>query len=703
MRKLTLFLALGMTVIFSFSANAAKQVYTTYDPDGGHILTYWYDEDFSSWPDVNKPELYNPSSATQRFVGYAAKIKHAVIDKSMKDWKPTSLSQMFYGNASTNSLVNLEDITGWENLNTSNVMNMYEMFFACGKLKVIDMGSWDLAKVTNITHMFSDNPALTTIICDADFHELDCFPPSFRDCTNLVGAKGTNFDTGKTGLDYARPDKGTTAPGYFTPSTKSYTEYITDNDTLYYKYDNNWYYSENKIEIYRGKDDNRFSGYASKITVVLIDQSMKAWKPTSLRKFLCGGSGAPSDLTNLTEIIGLENVNTAEVTDLYMAFNDLRSLDTLNLSMWDMSKLELLSYAFTDCIKLKTLDIHTWQPTKLKNTGSMFKRCSLLETIYADYDWNGYTTLTSSADMFYDCPKLVGGAGTEFSADGAQDKSYARVDQGTSNPGYFTSTTQRATALSNLDNAYKDLTALDNNAVACDIEIGDRTPLEYAINNAGAVLMDNAASVKQIKEATTAADNAWTEQHAALLPIAKTNADNLKGEMLDLKDAISAKPFEEAGIANEIQKHILQLIEAQKKTTLAEVKEIYATGKDHFLADVGAALLAAKQWGKDMLDALAQPGDNAECQQIIADAKNDIEAITWDDTKSVADNISAIKTAANTIATNTQTALEAARKATAIDAVTGTPSHVTEKVFRNGQLLIIRDGILYNAQGAVVE
>ena len=44
-----------------------------------------------------------------------------------------------------------------------------------------------------------------------------------------------------------------------------------------------------------------------------------------------------------------------------------------------------------------------------------------------------------------------------------------------------------------------------------------------------------------------------------------------------------------------------------------------------------------------------------------------------------------------------------ARKATAIDAVTDNPSSVTEKIFRNGQLIILRDGIFYNAQGAVVE
>lgn len=39
--------------------------------------------------------------------------------------------------------------------------------------------------------------------------------------------------------------------------------------------------------------------------------------------------------------------------------------------------------------------------------------------------------------MFYTCSKLVGGSGTTFDV-AHVDKAYARIDGGTSNPGYFT-------------------------------------------------------------------------------------------------------------------------------------------------------------------------------------------------------------------------------------------------------------------------
>jgi hypothetical protein len=40
--------------------------------------------------------------------------------------------------------------------------------------------------------------------------------------------------------------------------------------------------------------------------------------------------------------------------------------------------------------------------------------------------------------MFLNCDKLVGGAGTVYSAANANDKTYAHIDGGAENPGYLT-------------------------------------------------------------------------------------------------------------------------------------------------------------------------------------------------------------------------------------------------------------------------
>jgi len=66
----------------------------------------------------------------------------------------------------------------------------------------------------------------------------------------------------------------------------------------------------------------------------------------------------------------------------------------------------------------------------------MFSGCSKLKTIYAS---SLFTTnvVSSSGSMFINSASLVGGAGTKYNYNYV-DKTYARIDGGTSNPGYFT-------------------------------------------------------------------------------------------------------------------------------------------------------------------------------------------------------------------------------------------------------------------------
>lgn len=66
----------------------------------------------------------------------------------------------------------------------------------------------------------------------------------------------------------------------------------------------------------------------------------------------------------------------------------------------------------------------------------MFYETTNLKTIYTS---NKFSTnsVTMSTDMFKEATNLVGGLGTKYDST-KTDKTYARVDGGTSNPGYFT-------------------------------------------------------------------------------------------------------------------------------------------------------------------------------------------------------------------------------------------------------------------------
>ena len=53
-------------------------------------------------------------------------------------------------------MIHLEKIDGLEKLHTHQVTNMSYMFAGCEKLKTLDLSTWDVSKVTDMTEMFKD-------------------------------------------------------------------------------------------------------------------------------------------------------------------------------------------------------------------------------------------------------------------------------------------------------------------------------------------------------------------------------------------------------------------------------------------------------------------------------------------------------------------------------------------------------------------
>ena len=70
----------------------------------------------------------------------------------------------------------------------------------------------------------------------------------------------------------------------------------------------------------------------------------------------------------------------------------------------------------------------------------MFTSCRNLKTIYCKTDWTQYNM--DADDLFYDCPKLVGGNGTVYDENHTY-LDYARPDL-PNQPGYFSDGTPHA-------------------------------------------------------------------------------------------------------------------------------------------------------------------------------------------------------------------------------------------------------------------
>ena len=146
----------------------------------------------------------------------------------------------------------MADIIGIENINTSNANSLEGMFMGCKKLTSLDLRSFDfyyvqnvgrmfsgcsgleevilgienfaMYNVTDVTNMFYNCSSLHTIYCNADLTYLSA-TEMFSQCSSLVGGNGTNFSSPAS--TYARPDGGSSEPGYFTSFTCPQVENIT--------------------------------------------------------------------------------------------------------------------------------------------------------------------------------------------------------------------------------------------------------------------------------------------------------------------------------------------------------------------------------------------------------------------------------------------------------------------------------------------
>ena len=139
-----------------------------------------------------------------------------------------------------------------------------------------------------------------------------------------------------------------------------------------------------------------------------------------------------SGLTSLD----VSSFNTSNVTDMSDMFIDCSGLTSLDLSNFNTTKVTDMSDMFIDCSGLTSLDLSNFNTANVKEMSWMFYGCRSLTTIYAGSGWST-AAVTSSANMFWNCTSLVGGQGTTYDASHI-DKTYARIDGGPSNPGYFT-------------------------------------------------------------------------------------------------------------------------------------------------------------------------------------------------------------------------------------------------------------------------
>ena len=410
-----------------------------------HTLTFYYDNNRKLrsgkiWDIDVKSSSLIPARAGTEAVG------KVVFDASFKDFKPTTTEGWFY------HLSELTTIEGLENLNTSEVTNMSSMFSGCSSLTELNLSNFNTSAVTNMRYMFYGCSGLTELnVSNFNTSAVKDMSGMFSGCSGLTSLNLSNFNTSKvwnmnsmfsgcSGLkrifntqtwrceqsqdmfkgctqlngaveyDASKVNVWMANPttGYFTDPNRKLEAYVLqgeDQHTLTFYYDNNRKLRSGKTWDIDQKSSSSKPAWAGTnehpnnvFTKVVFDASFKDFRPTTTEGWFY-------HLSKLTTIEGLENLNTAAVTDMSSMFSDCSSLTSLNLFNFNTSKVTNMGSMFYGCSGLTSLNVSKFNTSAVTNMSAMFFRCSGLTSL----NLSNFNTskVTNMGRMFDGCSKLT--------------------------------------------------------------------------------------------------------------------------------------------------------------------------------------------------------------------------------------------------------------------------------------------------------
>ena len=412
--------------------------------------------------DLSRMAVVDNIDMVQNVCTNYSSIKNIVFDESFKTYAPTSLSE-FFGGCET-----LETISGLEYLNTANVEFMDNMFNGCSALKSLDLTNFNTAKVTDMGNMFYGCSALTSLdLTNFNTANVDFMDSMFNGCSALKSLDLTNFNTAKVvnmymmfngcsalesldltnfntakvtymnnmfygcsalttiyasdkfdtdnvkyGLDmftgckslkdysdsktdHAYAYCGT--DGYFTPGC-AYAEFDNATGTLTFRYKG--VKPAGAYDLNVESNNPGWDAQRANIKKVVFDASFANARPTSCCRWF-------ADCFYLTEIDGIENLNTQNVTDMRDMFVCCYALTSLDVSNFNTQNVEDMTDMFLGCEGLSLLDLSNFNTERVEDMSFMFSGCSTLQTIFAS-DKFVTDQVFGGSDMFSGCTNLKG-------------------------------------------------------------------------------------------------------------------------------------------------------------------------------------------------------------------------------------------------------------------------------------------------------
>ena len=337
--------------------------------------------------------------------------------------RPQSIEYWFYGYS------NLEGISNLNYLDTSNITDMYKLFYNCSSLRALDFGALNTSNVTNMSRMFYNCSSLRTLDLNncntSNVTDLDWM---FHNCRSLTELDLGDFDTSKV-----------TRMGRMFYNCSSLRRLNLSNFNTSKARD--MYAMFHNCRSLTELDLSNFN--TTRVTNMgLMFYNCSSLTALDLSNFNTSGVTDMGEMfyncSSLTAL-DLSNFNTSMVTNMNAMFDNCSSLTALDVSNFNVSSVTNMSCMFYGCTLLVSIDLSSFNTERVNNMGLMFSGCSALVTIYASEQF-ATSRAGSSSGVFNDCRSLVGGAGTRYD-ESHGDIGYAHIDGGLDNPGYFTAKT----------------------------------------------------------------------------------------------------------------------------------------------------------------------------------------------------------------------------------------------------------------------
>lgn len=238
-----------------------------------------------------------------------------------------------------------------------------------------------------------------------DANDLSLASAYFKNQKNVLGAQidmlleiGREYGVKKYSINWRCDDRNVALREAFTVDAGAYYPSPTDmpqviwcekDSTLYFihtaqlKKGDQWN-GKTVTDLWSGNDVVNITPYMAGVPLwtnedlrekarhIVIDKTFSAARPKVLYGYF-------ALLEGVRDIVGLEYLNTSEATNMQCMFSYLRSIQTLDLYNFDMSKVTNAMAMFSKCTKLTTIYCNQTWPSDKKFGRDMFDMCRKLK------------------------------------------------------------------------------------------------------------------------------------------------------------------------------------------------------------------------------------------------------------------------------------------------------------------------------------